>query len=97
MLTSDMAFGQSGTSGFSYFIYSLIGVAVLILLFLVVQVADNLLAVEAKSIGADTGKSNFSIFPRFSELFAPKTPDFVGDSSVTYLKQGHDNVVCLII
>ena len=35
-------------------------------------------------------KSNFSIFPRFSELFAPKTPDFVGDSSVTYLKQGHD-------
>lgn len=90
MLTSDMAFGQSGTSGFSYFIYSLIGVAVLILLFLVVQVADNLLAVEAKSIGADTGKSNFSIFPRFSELFAPKTPDFVGDSSVTYLKQGHD-------
>lgn len=90
MLTSDMAFGQSGTSGFSYFIYSLIGVAVLILLFLVVQVADNLLAVEAKSIGADDGKSNFSIFPRFSELFAPKTPDFVGDSSVTYLKQGHD-------
>lgn len=90
MLTSDMAFGQSGTSGFSYFIYSLIGVAVLILLFLVVQVADNLLAVEAKSIGADDGKSNFSIFPRFSELFAPKTPDFVGDASVTYLKQGHD-------
>lgn len=90
MLTSDMAFGQSGQSGFSYFIYSLVGVAVLILLFLVVQVADNLLAVEAKSIGADSEKTNFSIFPRFGELFAPKAPKFVGDSSVTYLKQGHD-------
>ncbi|NRB47338.1 MAG: Na(+)-translocating NADH-quinone reductase subunit A [Saprospiraceae bacterium] len=90
MLTSDVAFGQSGQSGFSYFIYSLIGVAVLILLFLVVQVADNLLAVEAKSMGANDGKTNYSIFPRLGEVFAPKTPAFVGDSSVTFLKQGHD-------
>lgn len=90
MLTSDMAFGQSGQSGFSYFIYSLVGVAVLILLFLVVQVADNLLAVEAKHIGADSGKANYSIFPRFNELFSPKAPSFVGESPVTFLKQGHD-------
>lgn len=90
ILTSDMAFGQSGQSGFSYFIYSLVGVAVLILLFLVVQVADNLLAVEAKHMGANRAKANYSIFPRFDELFSPKAPSFTGDAPVTYLKQGHD-------
>lgn len=90
MLSSDMAFGQSETSGFSYFIYALVGTAVLILLFLVVQVADNLLAVEAKHMGANKGKANYSIFPKVSELFSPKAPSYTGDAPVTYLKQGHD-------
>jgi len=90
MLTADFAYGQSGQSGFSYFIYTLVGVSILILLFLVIQVADNLLAVEAKHSGADKAKANYSIFPNFKELFAPKAPAYANDAPIHVLKQGHD-------
>ncbi|MEZ5042383.1 MAG: Na(+)-translocating NADH-quinone reductase subunit A [Saprospiraceae bacterium] len=90
MLTADIAYGQSGQSGFSYFIYTLSGIAVLILLFLIIQVSDNLLAVEAKHMGADKGKANFSIFPNIKEIFLPKRAAYVGDDPITILKQGHD-------
>lgn len=90
LLISNFAFGQSETGGASYFIYALIIIAVLMFFYLIIQVADNLMAIEAKQTGADKSGANFSIFPNFSELLAPKLPDYTGDDQVTVLKRGHD-------
>ena len=65
-------------------------VAVLIFFFLLVQVSDNLLAIEAKQSGADKDGANFGIFPSLSEIFAPKLPDYVANKKVHALSKGHD-------
>jgi len=53
------------------------------------MVSDNLLKIEAKEIGADKTGTNYSIFPRFNELFGASAPNYV-DGPVTFLKKGHD-------
>ncbi len=65
-------------------------VVALIAFAVIIQVANNLLRMEAKKAGADTEKNNFSIFPRLNEMFGASKPDFVGDDSVTILKKGFD-------
>ncbi len=89
-LPTGAVMGQSGSSGSNILIYSLIAVAVLIFFYLLVQVADNLLAIEARQSGSQRKGVNYGIFPRISEIFAPKLPDFVEDSPVTVLKRGHN-------
>ena len=65
-------------------------VAVLIFFFLLVQVSDNLLAIEAKQSGADKDGANFGIFPSLSEIFAPKLPAYTANKKVHTLSKGHD-------
>lgn len=62
----------------------------MILLFVITQVADNLIGIEAKEMGVDKGDSNFSIFPSFGDLFAPKLPTYTKGQNVKVLKKGHD-------
>jgi len=64
-------------------------IAVFIILGAVIMVSDNLLKVEARQSGADKSGTNYSIFPRFSEMFGASAPEYV-DGSVTFLKKGHD-------
>ncbi len=80
---------DSGLSS-SYMIYLLAALAVLILFFLVFQVSDNLLAIEAKQIGAEKTGANFSIFPRIDEIFSSKLPEYAADGHVHVLKKGFD-------
>ena len=87
---------QSGSGGgySSILTYSLIAVAVLIFFFLIVQVSDNLLAVEAKQIGiVEDGESDSSASSGgfFSNLFKPGFPKYVDESEPVYvLRRGHD-------
>ncbi len=89
-LPTGAVMGQAGKSGSNLFIYGLVAVAVLLFFYLLVQIADNLLAIESRQSGAERKGVNFGIFPRLSELFAPKLPSFAGDAPVTVLKKGHD-------
>ncbi len=63
---------------------------VLIAFAVIIQVADNLLRLEAKKSGTDTEKSNLSIFPGLNELFRKRNPSYIGDNKVTFLKKGFD-------
>lgn len=87
----NAAWAQSVTDGSSWFFYSIVFLAVVVFLFIVIQVADNMLAIEAKQAGVDTEKSNLSLFPSWSEIFNRKqVPARLSNESVTFLRAGHD-------
>ena len=55
------------------------------------MVGDNLLRIEAKELGADTSKTNFSIFPKWNEIVSPKLQGYLaGKDNVHVLTKGHD-------
>ena len=89
-------FSQSGmaqaaeSSSQNLFLYGLLAVVIMIFLYMVVQVSDNLLAIEAKHSGAAKTGKNFSLFPKWSEIIAPKLPAYVADEPVKVLRRGHD-------
>ena len=92
--TTSWAQSTAGGGGFgSVLTYSLIAIAVLIFFFLIIQVSNNLLAIEAKQLGIDeengeVGSGNEGFLSR---LFKPKTPAFLDESTpVTHLRRGHD-------
>lgn len=77
LLVSNAAMAQTADKGASnYFVYAIVGIVALILLYLIIQVADNLLAIEAKQLGADKTGVNYSIFPRLREIFSSKAPSY---------------------
>jgi len=90
MFAFDFAQAQSGATTSSYLVYIILAIAVLIFFALVIQVSDNLMAIEAKQMGADKNGMNFSLFPNWSELFPKRTPDYVSEGSIHVLKRGHD-------
>ncbi|MBK7872099.1 MAG: Na(+)-translocating NADH-quinone reductase subunit A [Saprospiraceae bacterium] len=89
-LPLDALLAQSEGGGSNYFIYGLVAVAIILFLGLVVQVSDNLLAIEAKRVGADKPGTNFSIFPRLNELLAPKAPAYTEGLPVIRTQRGFD-------
>ncbi len=86
---ASVASAQSSGGGSNYLLTALAAIAVFIVLGAIVMVSDNLLKIEAKESGADKTGANYSIFPRFSELFGVSAPSYV-DGPVTFLKKGHD-------
>jgi len=86
---ASVASAQSSGGGANYLLTALAAIAVFIILGAVIMVSDNLLKVEAKQSGAENSGANYSIFPRFSEMFGASAPEYV-DGSVTFLKKGHD-------
>lgn len=80
---------QAGSGDSNYFLYGLLAVVGVIVLGFVLQVADNLLLIEAKQSGMDK-KANFSIFPSTKELFRPKTPEYAAGAPIEVLTKGHD-------
>ncbi len=85
------AWSQANGNGSSYLLYGIMAVAAVLFLGLVLQVSDNLLAIEAKRIGADRTGANFSIWPTVGELFTPRRPEFVEENDrLTYLRRGHN-------
>lgn len=88
LVSSEIAAQTAEKSASNYFVYTLVGAAAIVLLYLLIQVADNLLVIESKQSGAYKTGQNFGIFPRMSEVFRPKTPDYA--QSVIALKRGFD-------
>lgn len=87
--TLILAQTEAGKPGSSYFTYTLIALAVIIFLFIVIQVADNLISIEAKQMGLASA-NRFSLFPKWSEIFAPKKPAYLQGENVKVLRQGHN-------
>ena len=90
IFATSPASAQSTTTGSTLFLYTLIGLGVILLLFGVIQVADSLLRIEAQQTGADKSGANYSIFPRIDELFKPKLADHLTGKDVHILKKGYD-------
>gem|GEM_PF-5089618 len=87
---SQLSYAQSG-SGSNYLLFSLIAVGLVLLVFAVLSLADNLIQIEGQKAGVDTKKTNLGIFPTVGEMFGKKTPLFVNEGETfTSLKKGFD-------
>jgi len=80
----------AGGGASSWLINGLVAVAILVFFYVVINVSDNLLAIEAKNSGIDTKKVNLGLFPNLSELFGSKLPDYTAGHVVKRLTKGHD-------
>ena len=66
----------------------LLAIVTLIAFSVIMQVAGNLLRMEASKVGADTKRNNFSIFPNLGDFFSTSNPKYVGNAQVKKLRQG---------
>ena len=86
----QLAQAQSNSgSGSSSFTMLLLGTVVLIAFFIILQVSDNLVRIEAKKSGIDSEDAALSLVPGTSALFKSKAPAYVKGRYVA-LKQGHN-------
>ena len=53
VLSVNVASAQTSSGGSNYLIYSMVAIAVFLFFYLVVQVSDNLMAIEAKQSDAN--------------------------------------------
>ena len=79
LISFSLPISAQSDSGSNTFKISLVVVGVLIVIWLLLTLADNLMQIEAKKNNLDTSKGKFSIFPRFSTFFGPKKPSYVGN------------------
>lgn len=89
LTTSNLAMAQDGASGTNWFLFSAVGIGILLLLGTILSLTDNLMQVEAAKNGIDTAKSDFGLIPSFSSLFGAKAPAFV-DGKFHALSKGYD-------
>lgn len=89
LFSSQLSFAAAD-SGPNYLLYSLIGAGLIALVYAIISLADNMMQIEAKNIGADTSENDYSMFPSFSSLFKPSAGDHVDPKRLVALKQGHD-------
>lgn len=86
----QLAQAQSNSgSGSGSFTMLLLGTVVLIAFFIILQVSDNLVRIEAKKSGIDSEDAALSLMPGTSALFKSKAPAYVKGRYVA-LKQGHN-------
>jgi Na+-transporting NADH:ubiquinone oxidoreductase subunit A len=87
---SNLAFSQGdGVSGANFFTYGLIAIGLVLLLFAVTTIADNLLQLEAKKVGLDTANNNYGLFPKLASSLKPNLKYQEGTPSVK-LSKGYD-------
>ncbi|MEM6316891.1 MAG: Na(+)-translocating NADH-quinone reductase subunit A [Bacteroidota bacterium] len=91
LLTSNDAFAADSASGSSILNLALWGTAILIIFFLIIQVSDNLIRIEAKESGLDAEQQQqLSVVPTGGGLFRKKVPEYVKSGSFHSLKAGHN-------
>jgi Na+-transporting NADH:ubiquinone oxidoreductase subunit A len=92
VLSSDFLLAQSGQAGSNnWFIYLILATVVILFFLVMVNVSDNMLAIEAKRMGIKEEGGSFSVFPSLSDIFPKEAPAFVGEGEqMVRLKQGHD-------
>ena len=90
LFLSQFSYAQSGDDT-NYLLISLIAIGIVLLIFAILSIADNLMQIEGKKAGIDPKKTNLGIFPKLSELFSKKPPLYVEDGAGFYsFKKGHD-------
>lgn len=90
LFLSQLSFAQSGGST-NYFLVSLIAIGIVLLIFAVLLLADNLILIEGKKAGINSKKTNLGIFPTVSEFFSKKAPTHAVDGAGFFsFKKGHD-------
>lgn len=80
---------QSGTGG-SLLITVLAVTAILVTLFVLLQVADSLIQVEATKRGIDTTRNRLSIMPSWRDIFGSKKANYTKDHAVVELTRGYN-------
>lgn len=78
------------TSGSTVLNYSLIALAGILVVLAAMTIADNLFQMDGNMGGTQTKKSNFAIFPNFSEFRNNKMPDYAKGDSRQSFQQGFD-------
>lgn len=81
---------QSSGEGSQFLLNSLFVIAALVFFAIVIQVSDNLMAIEAKRVGADKDGNHFGLMPRFYELVGSKLPSYLKNEKVIISKKGFD-------
>lgn len=77
-------------SGKQIFVGSLIVIGVLVFLWVILMIAENLMQIEAKKMGADTEEGKFSLIPSVARIFGKSIPEYVGNYPYFNLKRGFD-------
>lgn len=90
LLSGEMLMAQTGNSGSDYLLYGLLAVVALVFFGIIIQVSDNMLAIEARRIGAVKEGEDFSLYPRRSEFMASRLPEYLSGKPVVKLNRGHD-------
>jgi len=81
---------QTNGEGSQFLLNSLFVIAALVFFAIVIQVSDNLMAIEAKRVGADKDGNHFGLMPRFYELVGSKLPSYLKNEKVIISKKGFD-------
>ncbi len=90
LFLSQFSFAQSGGNS-NYLLISLVAIGIVILIFAILSLADNLIQIEGKKAGLDAKKTNLGIFPTIGELFSKKAPSYLVDGAGFYsFSKGHD-------
>ncbi len=87
---SSFVHADGGSSESGLMLPVIIGVAVLLGLWALLTLADNLMQIQAQKVGLDTRKNNYGVFPSITGMFAQKAPDFVDADKFHALKKGAD-------
>lgn len=89
-LAFDLSAQNEAASGSNIFIYTLVGIAVILFFGMLINVADNLIGIEAKQNNIDVEDGGLAFLPGFKHLFGAKAPVYTADTPVTILQKGHD-------
>lgn len=89
-MSAAITLSAQSNGGGGTFVTVLAVVAVLITLFVLAQVAESLIQVEAVKLGADPSKRSMSIFPSFKDLAGKKGLPYASGKPVVHLEKGYD-------
>ena len=81
---------QDAADGSNLLFYGIAAVALLIFFFIVISVADNFMVIESQKFGVKKQEANMGLYPRLSELFRKKKPEYLDGEHVYQLSAGHD-------
>ncbi len=88
MITSASA--QSAGGSTNGFVIGLIVLGVLLLVWAIIAITDNLLQIEAGKAGIDTEKNNMGLFPSVKSVFSKNTPAFAQNDHFVRLNKGYN-------
>jgi Na+-transporting NADH:ubiquinone oxidoreductase subunit A len=89
LFSATPLFSQSVTSGQNLLLISIIAICIVLILWALLTLANNLMRIEASKHGINTNKNNFSVFPGLSD-FINKRPAYIADEKFIKLTKGFD-------